>query len=83
MDKEERVRQRAHAIWERGGKPHGSDARHWEQATREIEEEDAVSVASPKPKKTRSAPRKVVDVSKTASEPKDAAKPKRKTAKPK
>src|SRR5687768_8289682 len=41
-DREERVRQRAHEIWEREGKPHGHEKKHWEQASNEIDaEEDA------------------------------------------
>jgi hypothetical protein len=82
-DKEERIRQRAHAIWEREGKPHGSDARHWEQAIREIEEEDAAAAASQKPKRTRSAAGKATENKKAAAEPKGSATPKRKTSKPK
>ncbi|MDW6022978.1 DUF2934 domain-containing protein [Mesorhizobium sp. BAC0120] len=79
--KEERIRQRAHAIWEREGKPHGSDARHWDQATREIEQEDAASVAPPKPKKTRSAATKATETKKTAADPKTSAKPRRRVLK--
>lgn len=37
-DKEERIRRRAHAIWESEGRPFGEEERHWEQARREIEE---------------------------------------------
>lgn len=41
-DKQHRIRQRAHAIWESRGRPHGSDQDHWHQASREIDaEEDA------------------------------------------
>jgi hypothetical protein len=81
-DKEERIRQRAHAIWEREGKPHGSDTRHWEQAIREIEEEDAQSAASQKPKRTRSTAAKATESKKAATEPKGSSKPTR-TPKPK
>ncbi|WP_104668794.1 DUF2934 domain-containing protein [Ensifer adhaerens] len=38
-DKEERIRRRAHAIWENEGRPFGEEERHWEQARREIEED--------------------------------------------
>lgn len=34
-DYEERIRQRAHAIWEREGRPHGRHLDHWDQAQRE------------------------------------------------
>jgi hypothetical protein len=39
MQNEERVRQRAHELWEEAGKPHGQHDLHWEQACREIEAE--------------------------------------------
>jgi len=35
-----RIRERAYAIWEREGRPEGQHLQHWEQATREIAEED-------------------------------------------
>ena len=41
MDDEERVRRRAHEIWEREGRPEGRQAEHWRQAMDEIEAEDA------------------------------------------
>jgi hypothetical protein len=40
IDREERIRTRAHEIWERQGKPDGRNDDHWEQARREIEMED-------------------------------------------
>lgn len=40
-DRQHRIRQRAHAIWESHGRPHGHDRDHWDQATREIEAEEA------------------------------------------
>jgi len=39
--KEDKIRERAHAIWERDGRPSGRDREHWEQAAREIEAETA------------------------------------------
>jgi hypothetical protein len=39
MQDEERVRQRAHEIWEEAGRPDGQHEAHWEQAAREIEAE--------------------------------------------
>ena len=35
-----RIQDRAHALWEREGRPHGRDAQHWSQAEREIAAED-------------------------------------------
>jgi len=42
-DREERIRRRAHEIWEREGKPHGRDGEHWRQAASEIDAEVAAS----------------------------------------
>ena len=33
---EDIIRQRAHAIWEAQGRPHGQEQEHWEQAVREL-----------------------------------------------
>jgi hypothetical protein len=35
-DFEERVRQRAHELWERAGRPEGLAEQHWEQALQQI-----------------------------------------------
>ena len=37
MQDQERIRQRAHEIWEGEGQPEGRHAQHWAQASREIE----------------------------------------------
>ena len=42
-DREERIRQLAHEIWEREGHPHGRDAEHWRMATEAYEAERARS----------------------------------------
>ncbi|HEV7416970.1 MAG TPA: DUF2934 domain-containing protein [Tianweitania sediminis] len=42
-NKEDRIRARAHAIWQQEGEPHSREDDHWHQAAREIEEEDAAS----------------------------------------
>lgn len=47
MQDEERIRQRAHAIWEREGRPAGRHEEHWAQARREIAEEGSAAVAAP------------------------------------
>jgi hypothetical protein len=36
-DREKRVRERAHQIWQREGEPHGRADEHWAQAEAEIE----------------------------------------------
>ena len=43
MPDEERIRRRAHAIWEREGRPEGRREEHWAQARREIEAEEGGS----------------------------------------
>ncbi|SNS88699.1 MULTISPECIES: DUF2934 domain-containing protein [unclassified Azospirillum] len=40
MQDEDRIRQRAHEIWEREGRPLGADQHHWARARQEIAEED-------------------------------------------
>ncbi|WP_353646140.1 DUF2934 domain-containing protein [Mesorhizobium sp. WSM2239] len=42
-DREARIRARAHEIWEREGRPVGEEKLHWEQASREIDREEAES----------------------------------------
>ena len=37
-----RIRERAYAIWEQAGRPEGHHIEHWDQASREVAEEDAV-----------------------------------------
>lgn len=39
-DREARIRHRAHAIWEKEGRPEGRDREHWERATAEVEAEE-------------------------------------------
>jgi hypothetical protein len=50
MPDEERVRQRAHKIWEEAGRPDGQQDTHWEQAHREIEAEDGEPPLADAPK---------------------------------
>ena len=40
-----RVRERAHLIWEREGRPHDRASAHWHLATAEVAAEDAAPVA--------------------------------------
>lgn len=44
--REERIRERAHEIWEREGNPAGREQAHWEQAAREIDAEDRIANVS-------------------------------------
>lgn len=41
--REERIRTRAHQLWEQSGQPDGSHEDHWYQAERDIDEEDRAS----------------------------------------
>ncbi len=41
-NREERIKQRAHELWEREGSPHGRDQDHWRKAAAQIDEEDAI-----------------------------------------
>lgn len=45
-DREQKIRERAHAIWEREGRPDGRQAEHWEQAAREIADEEGEDAGS-------------------------------------
>lgn len=40
LGKIDRIRQRAHSIWEAEGRPEGRARDHWDRASREIEEEN-------------------------------------------
>ncbi len=36
-DREARIRERAHAIWEEEGRPVGKEREHWERAAKEVD----------------------------------------------
>ncbi|GLS32500.1 Protein of unknown function [Mesorhizobium albiziae] len=55
-DREERVRQRAHEIWEREGRPHGHEKKHWEQASTEVDAEQDSKSADAAPATGTSPP---------------------------
>jgi hypothetical protein len=38
--REQRIRAKAHALWEADGRPQGRDREHWEQAAKLVEEEE-------------------------------------------
>lgn len=48
-DHEHRIRERAYALWEKHGMPSGKAHDHWEQASREIAEENEGSSTSAPP----------------------------------
>ncbi len=75
-DREERVRQRAHEIWLREGRPDGHGPRHWIEAEGEIDAEDAAARAKPAARPKPAAKPKAA--AKTAA---SKAKPAKKSAK--
>ncbi|CDX62127.1 conserved hypothetical protein [Mesorhizobium plurifarium] len=70
-DRHERIRQRAHEIWEQAGRPEGAHLDHWDQATAEID-----AAGKPKAKSSKKAAAK-------AEKPKAKAPAKAKAVKPK
>jgi hypothetical protein len=40
-DREDRIRQRAHEIWEREGRPEGQAESHWHRAAQDLDREQA------------------------------------------
>lgn len=45
-DHDERIRQRAHDIWEEEGRPEGREYSHWLRARADIQEEDGAAATS-------------------------------------
>ncbi|THF57427.1 DUF2934 domain-containing protein [Ollibium composti] len=87
-DRHERIRQRAHAIWEREGRRDGDHERHWHQAAGEIDAEDAAAAKPGRkpatPRKPAAAKPKTAQVKATAAKtvkPAVAAKPRARKAK--
>lgn len=66
-DREQRIRNRAYALWEQDGARHGRHDDHWSQATREIDEA-AASVAN--------NAAKIAPTSRAPSKPRVPSKPK-------
>lgn len=85
VDVEQRIRDRAYAIWLDEGCPHGRDADHWAQAERAIlAEAVAVSDHAPvvavlkAPRKTTNAkPRNVVKTAEAEAAPAEPPKPRK------
>ena len=46
-DREDRIRQRAHQLWEEQGRPEGRQADHWDQARTEFGETEMYPDAQP------------------------------------
>lgn len=47
QNREQRIQQRAHEIWEREGQPSGREQEHWQRAEREIAAEDSPDLQRP------------------------------------
>ncbi|MDX8454700.1 DUF2934 domain-containing protein [Mesorhizobium sp. VK9D] len=80
-DRYERIRQRAHEIWEQAGRPEGAHMEHWDQATAEVD-----AAGNPKAKSPKKAAAAKVEKPKAAKaeKPAKADKPaKAKVTKPK
>jgi len=63
-DRQDRIRQRAHEIWEKAGRPEGAHQEHWEQATAEVD--GAVAKPQKAAKKAAAKPAKADAKSKAA-----------------
>jgi len=76
-NRDERIRERAHAIWDREGKPEGAAQRHWQQAETEIEKEDSApkKAAAKKAVAKKPAEKKSGAAPAIAKRSKDAKKP--------
>jgi hypothetical protein len=79
-DRQERIRQRAHAIWEQAGRPNGAHQQHWDQATAEIDgEESKPKAKAARPKKPAAAKAKPKDSGPKGTKPK-AVRPRKASA---
>lgn len=66
-DQEDRIRQRAHELWEQEGRPTGAEERHWMQAVAEIDASKPTVAKKPKTAKAPKAAIKPVASGKAAS----------------
>ena len=46
--REERIREMAHQIWEKNGRPEGQADAHWDEAAKKVDEEDSIASQAPK-----------------------------------
>ena len=52
-EREEKIRDRAYAIWFDQGMVHGRDQEHWAEAEKEIAKEEAAAQVKPQPPKPK------------------------------
>ncbi|MBW4329278.1 DUF2934 domain-containing protein [Stakelama sp. CBK3Z-3] len=81
---EQRIRDRAYAIWQEEGEPHGRSEEHWAKARAEFENAVAKGAKSPPKSRAPEAPAKPVKAKSAhkkaaTSKPATTAAPKRKT----
>ncbi|GAA4258415.1 DUF2934 domain-containing protein [Azospirillum formosense] len=87
QDRAERVRRRAHDIWERDGRPEGRHDEHWAQAEAEVDDEiraerqsaeteSSAPEAPPKRRSTKAGPKAGPKAATTANDAKPKATPK-------
>jgi Protein of unknown function (DUF2934) len=77
-DVTERIRQRAHGIWEEEGRPQGLDLTHWLRAEREVRESlNASSSTEVRTNPEKGQPRKRTPSSLPPTKPRQRRHPKR------
>lgn len=75
-DSNEWIRNRAYALWEEEGRPHGRDAEHWARACEEFEAQSAVGEkAKPAPARTKKTASPATEAPVAVTEPKKAKAP--------
>ncbi|MDX8448041.1 DUF2934 domain-containing protein [Mesorhizobium captivum] len=82
-DRQERIRRRAHEIWEQAGRPEGAHMEHWDRAAAEIDAEKkpkdkaapkkAAAAKAAKPKAAKAEKPAKVDKPAKAAKPKAKA----------
>nr|WP_246707120.1 DUF2934 domain-containing protein [Mesorhizobium sp. NZP2077] len=80
-DRQERIRNRAHQIWQAEGQPAGHHERHWHQAAADIDRDDATGKSAKKPSKKAAGADKAKAEPKEAKAAKKPSKPKKAAAK--
>ena len=69
MELEERIRERAHVIWEREGRPAGRAEIHWSLASAEVAGEAPAARPAPKPRARAAAAATTPKVEKAEKSP--------------
>jgi hypothetical protein len=81
-DRQERIRNRAHQIWQEEGQPAGQHERHWHQAVADVDQEEAAGTsAAKKPAKKAAGAAKAKAAPKEAKAATKTSKPKKAAAK--